>query len=286
MTHLASFTPFPNALFELMPTLRDTEWRVLCVIVRQTLGWRDGAGRQRKQTNWLTHRQLKAQTGRDSEALSKAIDTLVRRGLIEVWDETGHRLMTPAARRGCRGRLFFRLRRDWVSSVISQSEMEQPKTEGRSSESEVRKANTTKETQTKYPPDGGERGDAHSPAEGNTPLKRKPPPEPPNPDVKRFLRTYIAIFKKHTISGDPPPISWGKDGKLVKDLLKVYAYDRLVDLLRQFFHSDDEWIRKTTYSIGAFQAAIGKLLVAERMTIIERRDPLTGRWVKVREERR
>jgi hypothetical protein len=33
---LANTTPFPNVLFELMPTLKDSEWRVLCLIVRQT----------------------------------------------------------------------------------------------------------------------------------------------------------------------------------------------------------------------------------------------------------
>jgi len=83
-------TPFPNFLLDhVMPTLKDTEWRLLCVIVRQTLGWQQQGGGPHKEWEWLTHRQLKARTGRASEALCKALDALVRKGLVEVWDEHG-----------------------------------------------------------------------------------------------------------------------------------------------------------------------------------------------------
>lgn len=271
-----------------MPALKDTEWRVLCVIVRQTLGWKVGEGRERKRTDWITRRQLKAKTHRHSEAISDAVDGLVCRRLVEVSDAAGHRLLTRHERRRNGRRLYYRLA-DAVMATL-------PKTKDPFSEIEhgflkseqggVRKANTTKETLTKYTPYGGERDAARSPIEGKESLKRKPLPEPPNPDVKRFIRAYIEIFKCHTPSGDPPPIFWGKDGKLVKHLLKVYSYDRLVDLLNQFFQSDDEWIKKLPCSLGAFKAAIPKLLVAEKqVAVIERRDEVTGQWVKVREER-
>lgn len=254
---LTNTTPFPNGLIdEVMPTLRDTEWRLLCVVVRHTLGWRDGSQKgQRKASDWLTHRQLKAQTGRDSEAISKAVDALVKRGIIEVWSDTGKRLTTPHARRRCGGRLYFRLK-----PLV-------PKSEVSTLESEIRNPKTTKETQHKISPYGGKRA------------------ELPNPDVKQFIHIYIETFKRHTASGDPPPIAWGKDGALVKQLLRVYSYDRLVDLLQQFFASDDTWIRKLGYSIGAFRASIPKLLVAERVTATYRRDPATRRWVKLHEER-
>lgn len=107
---LPPYSPFPNALIdEVMPLLRDTQWRVLCVIVRQTLGWRSSSGTGRKTEDWLTQSQLKRRTGRASEALSKAVDGLVRRGLIEVADAQGNALRTPAKRRRCRGRLYYRL---------------------------------------------------------------------------------------------------------------------------------------------------------------------------------
>lgn len=98
-----------------MPALSDTEWRLLGVIVRQTLGWREKDGRDgnggpaRKGRDWLTHRQLKSRTGRASEAVSRAVDGLVRKGLILVTGMDGRPLLTPAERRRCQGALFFAL---------------------------------------------------------------------------------------------------------------------------------------------------------------------------------
>src|ERR1051326_1992256 len=93
-------TPFPSHLLDtVMPVLKDTEWRVLCVVVRATLGWTEGAGGQRKPQDWLTQSQLKERTGRASEAISHAIDTLVKKGLLEVHDEIGRMLASPQERR-------------------------------------------------------------------------------------------------------------------------------------------------------------------------------------------
>lgn len=102
-------TPVPNLLLDqLMPTLSDSEWRLLCVVCRQTLGFTsgDGTGRRRAM-DWLTHRQLKARTGRASAAVSKAVDGLVRKNLIEVQGMDGQPLLTPQERRRCQGMLFF-----------------------------------------------------------------------------------------------------------------------------------------------------------------------------------
>jgi hypothetical protein len=100
--------PVPNALFDdLLPTLRDTELRVLLVVVRQTAGWRDRKGRA-KARDWISHGQLVQRTGRRSEAVSGAIDRLVRRGLLVVEDSAGTALATPEQRRRHLGRLFFR----------------------------------------------------------------------------------------------------------------------------------------------------------------------------------
>lgn len=122
-------TPFPNVLLDtVLPTLSDTAWRVLCVIVRATYGWHRGPGR-RKERDWLTHSQLKGRTGRHSEAISKALHELVSRNLICIHDDVGAPLHSGFARRG-RKRLYFSL-----ASAFS--------------ESEFRKAKTTKETHTK-----------------------------------------------------------------------------------------------------------------------------------------
>jgi hypothetical protein len=85
------------------------ELKVLLVVTDQTLGWLDPLTGQRKEADWLTHSQLKARTGCASEAISKAIDSLIRRSLIEVLADTGEPLLTAQSRRRCAGRLFFRL---------------------------------------------------------------------------------------------------------------------------------------------------------------------------------
>ena len=102
----ARSTPFPSYLLDdVMPLLSDTEWRLLCVFVRQTLGWEDGQG-GRKRADWLTQSQLKARTGRASEAVSRAIDGLVQKGLIQVCTRRRERSCNPAGAAALPGRLF------------------------------------------------------------------------------------------------------------------------------------------------------------------------------------
>ena len=104
-------TPVPNALLDrVMPTLRDTELRLLLVVVRQTRGWQDAPGSpRRKQRDWLTQSQLMARTGRGSGAVSQAVEALVQAGLIEVQDRAGRPLRTAGERRRHLGRLYYRL---------------------------------------------------------------------------------------------------------------------------------------------------------------------------------
>jgi len=94
-----------------MPGSRDSELRVLLVVVRQTLGWQAGPDpSRRKERDWLTQSQLMRRTGRASEAVARAVDSLVRSGLIDVLDGAGTPLTTPAERRRYLGRLYYRLR--------------------------------------------------------------------------------------------------------------------------------------------------------------------------------
>ena len=104
-------TPVPNDLLDrVMPTLRDTELRVLLVVVRQTIGWQAGQySGQRKERDWLTQSQLMRRTGRANGAVSRAVDALVRAGLITVTDRGGTLLKTPAERRRYLGNLYYQL---------------------------------------------------------------------------------------------------------------------------------------------------------------------------------
>lgn len=107
----AGTTPVPNMVLDrVMPTLRDTELRLLLVVVRQTRGWQDAPGSsQRKERDWLTQSQLMARTGRGSGAVAHAVEALVQAGLIEVQDRAGCALVTAGERRRHLGRLYYRL---------------------------------------------------------------------------------------------------------------------------------------------------------------------------------
>jgi hypothetical protein len=118
VTRLTHTTPFPNLLLdEVMPRLNDTQWRLLCVIVRQTLGWQSGSSGERKERDWMTRSQLMARTGRNSEALSAAIDALVYQGMIEVQDSEGRALSSTVKRRGHRGRSYYALAEPWRQRI-------------------------------------------------------------------------------------------------------------------------------------------------------------------------
>ena len=106
-------TPVSNFLLDkVMPRLRDTELRLLLIVIRQTSGWLQADG-TRKKADWLSHFQLKRKTGRSSAAISKAIDVLVRAKLIQVRDLFGIPLMSANARRQSHSRLCFSLSPDF-----------------------------------------------------------------------------------------------------------------------------------------------------------------------------
>jgi len=138
---LAPWHPVPTRLVDaVMPRLRDTELRVLLIVLRQTWGWRmdrgaatnkvagiseeatekqvakrQGAKRQvTKRRDWLSHRQLCRRTGRGSDAVSAAVASLTASGLIIVEDASGRPLATPQERRRCLGRLYFRPGTTWL----------------------------------------------------------------------------------------------------------------------------------------------------------------------------
>ena len=110
--YIEGAVPIPNRLFDdVLPTLSDTELRVLLIVWRQTWGFREGSdlgGWRFKPRDWISQKQLMQKTGRGSEAVAKAIHGLVSASLIVVEDSEGRPLDTPAKRRRHLGRLYFR----------------------------------------------------------------------------------------------------------------------------------------------------------------------------------
>lgn len=79
------------ALREEMRTLRDTELRVFLTVADKTLGWG-------KETDWISRKQLKEQTGKGNTALANAITILTSKGFIDACDEHGKILRSPRER--------------------------------------------------------------------------------------------------------------------------------------------------------------------------------------------
>jgi hypothetical protein len=75
-----NFTVFDNAILdELMPRLSFPAWKVLCLILRKTIGWTDGNG-GRKMQDAISYSQLRAGTGISQNAT-------IRRALVELAEE-------------------------------------------------------------------------------------------------------------------------------------------------------------------------------------------------------
>lgn len=74
------WTKAPNVLLDiLLPSLRDTELRVLLILLRQTVGWnREG------RPVILSYKTLMKRTGRHSEAIANALTSLSTKGLIQM----------------------------------------------------------------------------------------------------------------------------------------------------------------------------------------------------------
>jgi uncharacterized protein YdaU (DUF1376 family) len=100
--------------------------------------------------------------------------------------------------------------------------------------------------------------------------------EMPNPCVKQFIDFYFISFKKRF--SREPFIQGGKHGKMVKNMLKVLPLEEMKDLLIRFLVSDDPFIRRSGYTLEAFQSQIQKLKIGNTS-----RDGV-DLWLKVKEE--
>lgn len=102
-------TPVPNILFDIfLRELQGTELKVLLIIIRQTLGWRGAVGsRGRKELDWISSGQLQKKTGCSRRAISAAIESLVCKELILVYDTIGNLLDDPLKRQG-KPKLYYR----------------------------------------------------------------------------------------------------------------------------------------------------------------------------------
>lgn len=78
---------------------------------------------------------------------------------------------------------------------------------------------------------------------------------------EHFCLKYKEVFNKEYV------VNFGKDKKLIKDLLKIVKEDELTSLINKFFESDEEFIQKAGYTLGVFKSQINKLRSKKTSTL-------------------
>jgi hypothetical protein len=104
------FMQIPNFFVSaLMPKLKDTEFRLLVVVFQATLGFRAEYGASRKRRALPAHTLLIERTGRSKQAVTEAVDTLIRRNLLSVSLEDETLVLGASERRRARAKLYYSL---------------------------------------------------------------------------------------------------------------------------------------------------------------------------------
>jgi len=86
-----------------------------------------------------------------------------------------------------------------------------------------------------------------------------------DPQVKDFFSFWGETFQKET--GQPYVFSFGKEGNLIKTLLKVYSLETLQDMAKTFFK--DQQCRRRGLTIGIFYLELNRLLGQKAMDPLE-----------------
>jgi len=86
-----------------------------------------------------------------------------------------------------------------------------------------------------------------------------------DPRVREFLNHWTEIFLRET--GQPYVFSYGKEGKLVKELLKVHPLQTIRDATGQFFR--DEQCKRRGLTIGILRQEVNRLLTLKGLDPLE-----------------
>jgi len=86
-----------------------------------------------------------------------------------------------------------------------------------------------------------------------------------DPRVTDFLKYWGESFQKEI--GEPYPFSFNKDGRMAKDLLKLYSPETLEEVTKAFFK--DEWCKCRGFSFGLFRGQLGRLLSKKAVDPLE-----------------
>jgi len=111
-------TAVPNAVFDYwMQRLKPSALCILLLIIRQTLG-RSGNEtnkKERREVDWISSCQLQEKSNYSRRAITSATEILMKKKLIEVFDERGNLLLSPNERKG-KQRLYYGLTKQLLFS--------------------------------------------------------------------------------------------------------------------------------------------------------------------------
>jgi hypothetical protein len=102
-------TPVPNRIFDIdMSNLKEVELKVLLVVIRKTHGWVEQKNhRQRRQVQRINIKSFETLTGCSKRGISTAIQSLVQKQLVIVYDYNGKTLTISDDRKG-KYHLYFK----------------------------------------------------------------------------------------------------------------------------------------------------------------------------------
>lgn len=237
---LPNTTQIPNVILDdWMPRLNDSEFKILLVVTRQTLGWvmDDDSGR-RKERDWLAMSQIELKTGGKRRTISDAIKNLIEiHGLIEATDAQGNLLDSGEKRQRNFGQIFYRLtlkspERSLFDKPLREQKTHtekktsnQAKSTPREQNLRTQKLHTTKETIiTKE----------NLAIEGSHEEKK---PKPPS-DHAQFTRFFYEAAKS---ARGITPIITGADGKMLKRILDSGVRRDTLEQAATFFLSDPDF---------------------------------------------
>lgn len=259
---LPNTTQIPNVILDdWLPRLTDVEFRILIVIVRQTLGWvmDDDSGR-RKERDWISSSQLTQKTGRGRTQISSNLKSLIEEHhLIEATDKEGKLLDTAEKRKQNRGQIFYRLTlRDPQASLFDQPRDRKPNTENpRIRIPNTAIPNTTKET---HITKDNLVIDESLTREDNVGKKEEKQAKPPS-DHKLFIDFFYQATKS---TRNVATIITAADAKMLKQALERGISRETLEQVAIFFLTDRDFIKfsptiRTLLSGGIITGLINRM---------------------------
>lgn len=259
---LPNTTQIPNVILDdWLPRLTDVEFRILIVIVRQTLGWvmDDDSGR-RKERDWISSSQLTQKTGRGRTQISSNLKSLIEtHNLIEATDKDGNLLDTAEKRKQNRGQIFYRLTlRDPQATLFDQPRDRKPNTENhRDRKPHTEIPNTTKETHITKDNLVIEESITRGDNMGKKPEKQSKPPS----DHKLFIDFFYRATKS---SRGINTIITAADAKMLKQALDRGIKRETLEQAAVFFLSDHDFIKfsptiRTLLSAGIITGLLNRM---------------------------